>query len=403
MQYANITSAIKIVKKIGRGCYMAKTDIKSAFRIVPLNEDQYELTGVKFDGKYYIDRNLPQGASSSCKIFETISTAIEWIARNKLNITNIIHILDDFWIAEKSKLRCQYQLSKFKEFCEEAGIPLAEEKTIGPYQVIEFVGIELDSMKMCARLPDQKIEKCRLKLESVLGKEFTTLKEIQELAGILNFACSVIYPGKTFIRRMYNLMVGKKSQYSRIYISKEVKDDIKMWLEFLSQFNGYNLFMSDRWFSNYSLDLYTDSAKSLGYGGIMGNEWFYGEWDERGKEMDITTLEFYPIVVALNLWGGQLLNLNLNIHTDNLALVHIINNQTVKNNDKILSLLRAFVLTTMRLNLLIRAHHIPGKQNLLCDLLSRQQVNEFKRLAPHMSPEPNPVPVELSLQRLLMH
>ena len=75
---------------------MAKTDIKNAFRIVPLNKDQYKLTGVKFDGKYYIDLNLPQGASSSCKIFESISTAIEWIAKNKLNIPNIIHILDDF-------------------------------------------------------------------------------------------------------------------------------------------------------------------------------------------------------------------------------------------------------------------------------------------------------------------
>ena len=56
-----------------------------------------------------------------------------------------------------------------------------------------------------------------------------------------------------------------------------------MWLKFLSKFNGYNLFMSERWLSNKTLDLYTDSAKSCGFGGLMGNEWFYGEWDERAR------------------------------------------------------------------------------------------------------------------------
>ena len=88
VQYANITRAIKIVKQLGRGCYMAKTDIKSAFRIVPLNPDQYKLMGIKFNGKWYVDLCLAMGASSSCKIFEEISSAMEWVAKEKLNIYN---------------------------------------------------------------------------------------------------------------------------------------------------------------------------------------------------------------------------------------------------------------------------------------------------------------------------
>ena len=96
---------------------MAKTDIKSAFRIVPLNPDQYQLMGIKFNGKWYVDLCLAMGASSSCKIFEEISSAMEWVAKEKLNIPFIIHILDDFLIIAKGKRECRAQLDKFLEFC----------------------------------------------------------------------------------------------------------------------------------------------------------------------------------------------------------------------------------------------------------------------------------------------
>ena len=43
------------------------------------------------------------GCSSSCNIFETFSTALEWIAMNKLNASAVIHILDDFLFIAPSK------------------------------------------------------------------------------------------------------------------------------------------------------------------------------------------------------------------------------------------------------------------------------------------------------------
>lgn len=43
--------------------------------------------------------------ASLCKIFESSVSALEWIARHKLGISGILHILDDLLIFERDN-RC---------------------------------------------------------------------------------------------------------------------------------------------------------------------------------------------------------------------------------------------------------------------------------------------------------
>ena len=47
VHYATISDAIHILKKLGAGCFLAKTDIKSAFRIIPVHPLEYPLLGIK--------------------------------------------------------------------------------------------------------------------------------------------------------------------------------------------------------------------------------------------------------------------------------------------------------------------------------------------------------------------
>ena len=53
VQYARVSDAIKLIKRAGPGCYLAKTDIKSAFRIIPNHPNDYSLLGMKWRGLYY--------------------------------------------------------------------------------------------------------------------------------------------------------------------------------------------------------------------------------------------------------------------------------------------------------------------------------------------------------------
>ena len=42
-----LPSAIDVLKRTGAGCFMAKTDVKSVFRIIPIDPNDYPLLGVK--------------------------------------------------------------------------------------------------------------------------------------------------------------------------------------------------------------------------------------------------------------------------------------------------------------------------------------------------------------------
>lgn len=94
--YVGIQDAISYIKNLGKGCYMSKTDVQSAFRIMPIHHSDYHLLGFSWEGEYYYYKSVPFGASSSCSLFEATSKALEWIAINKLGCMAVVHILDDF-------------------------------------------------------------------------------------------------------------------------------------------------------------------------------------------------------------------------------------------------------------------------------------------------------------------
>ena len=118
------------------------------------------------------------GFSSSCQIFEDLSTVMEWFTKNNLQIPDIIHILDDLLIIDKSLDTCGTKLNRFLHYCHELGVPMAKEKTVHPAHVLTFAGIELDCLKHEARLPREKVDKCRDVIIQFLSHKKVTLKEL---------------------------------------------------------------------------------------------------------------------------------------------------------------------------------------------------------------------------------
>ena len=400
-QYARFDDAAKMLVSLGAHSLMSKTDIQEAFRLVPIHQLDHELLGICWDNRYYYDTCLPFGASSSCGIFERFSSGLQWIAQSKLALKFMLHILDDFLImGPANSPQCLSDLNSFLDLCSQIGVPIKASKTELPTTVLTFMGLILDSDLMEARLPLDKLDKLRSLLQAQSRRRKITLLELQSLIGLLNFCCSVVRPGRCFLRRLIDLTVGVARQSFRITLSRESRKDIAAWLYFTEQFNGRSLLLDSRWLNSDTLHLYTDAAGSFGYSAIFQSHWFYGAWSKTYSEMNITFKEMFPIVLAFEVWGVSLANKCISLHSDNMAVVHILNKQTSKDKN-IMFLVRRFVLSCMQHNILTRAVHIPGKLNTSADLLSRFQVKEFLLQSTAMDPYPTVIPSDIKAQYLI--
>ena len=83
---------------------------------------------------------------------------------------------------------------------------------------MSFAGIELDTVKIEARLPRGKLQKCIDLISAFLSRKKVTLKELQSLTGLLNFACFVVVPGRAFLRRLIDITLGVTRPYHLIRI-----------------------------------------------------------------------------------------------------------------------------------------------------------------------------------------
>ncbi|XP_061196003.1 uncharacterized protein LOC133204281 [Saccostrea echinata] len=353
--YSTIDDAAAIIAKLGRGAFLAKSDIKSAFRLLPVNSTDFDLLGYHFNDGFYYDKILPFGCKISFAIWDRFAGFLHWLIQDCSKNASILHYLDDFLFCGKELSICKNTLDTFLYLCNDLGVPIANEKTVYPTQVLTFLGIEFNTVEMIMRLPLVKIDEIKQKILDIMALKKVTLKQLQSLLGLLNFACRVIVPGRAFCRRLIDATIGLNKPHHHTRVTLEMKADLKVWLDFLQSFNGISVITEGIWVNNETLQLYTDSA-----GGRYGGLWYIFcrpiSWFVQGITRDMTFLELFPVHVAIELWKHQFSNNRILFYIDNMAVVHVINSTTSKSE---------------------RVMKIWGK---------------FRRLAPAADPWPTPLP-----------
>ena len=131
LHYITVDKAISAIKRFGRGDWLSKLDIEAAFRIIPVHPSQWHLLGMKWKGNYYFDKVLSMGGRSSPFIFDSVSSAIEWICTTNYFVAVLMHLLDDFLSVEPPHKE-PTALKLLMEILERSGVPLALHKIFGP-------------------------------------------------------------------------------------------------------------------------------------------------------------------------------------------------------------------------------------------------------------------------------
>ena len=194
MHYASMDDAVNTIRRLGRGTLLAKLDLKSAYRKIPVHSDDHALLGMRWEGKTYLDCALPFGLRSAPKVFSAVADALSW-AMVYEGIEDVLHYLDDFlFFGPPQSPHCQTAMRTALRVCDALDLPVAPEKVDGPSSYILFLGIGIDTKAMELRLPHDKLARLLHSLKGWQTRRACTKRELLSLIGVLQHAATIVRP-----------------------------------------------------------------------------------------------------------------------------------------------------------------------------------------------------------------
>ncbi len=396
MVYTTVYQVAARAMSLGRGTLLAKIDIKSAYRLVPICPRDRLYLGMQWKSAVYVDGMLPFGLRSAPKIFNALADGLEWCVREE-GVQHVFHYLDDFIVLGAAESpECSESLCSLKQTCRDLGVPLAEEKQDGPTSVITFLGIIIDTDKRELRLPTIKLQRLMEEVKLWLRKRSCTRRELESLIGTMQHACKVITPGRSFLRRVISLLNVAKRRHHHIRLNSEFKADLAWWHVFAAHWNGSSLLVSKE---SPQTTLTSDASGQWGCGAWHNTQWFQLAWDQRTQDWHIAAKELIPIVIAAVIWGAQWKGKRVLAQCDNTAVVAVLNTRYAKD-VVLMRILRCLFFVEAHFQFSLTSTHIPGVHNVLADDLSRNRLPSFLSHMPNANRTPSLLPTSL-LQWLL--
>ena len=367
LSFPNVDSLVEIVKQKGRGCLMFKRDLKRAYRQIQVDPKEINLLGYEFNSSYYFDVTLPMGLRSAAYICQRVTNALVYIF-NTRGYTGVNYI-DDLASAETPEI-AEEAYQWLGEILARIGILESLNKAVAPTTIMEFLGVQLNSILFTLSLSDRKMKELQETLSAWGKKKSATLNELQKLIGVLSYTATIIQEGRLFFSRILNFLKARYSSKKSEKIPAEVQKDIKWWQEFAPHFNGTRSFDNTQWLHPDCL-LHTDACLT-GVGGFMNGLYFRHEIPENVKQeaKNSNHCEIYAILVAVKAWYKQFEGKNIQIYCDNTSSVDILRSgrSACKFSQSVLREIRHW---SARYSFKIRGVHLPGVENVIVDALSR--------------------------------
>ena len=183
LSYISVDHIAAKAAQLGPGALLAKVDIESAYRLVPVNPHDRPLLAVQWEGQIFINTRLPFGLRSAAKIFNTITDTLQWYL-HQASILLIDHYLDDFVIIRLPLAsQCTDSLAILDRECTILGVPMTPHKWEGPTTRLPVLGIVIDTAAGELRLPDDKLERLQAQLQQWSDKAACTRKDLESLIG----------------------------------------------------------------------------------------------------------------------------------------------------------------------------------------------------------------------------
>lgn len=394
--WASLDNALRLVTP---GCWMARVDIRQYYRHIPIDPTDWPLVAFRwqFTGEAHpttlLDPYLQFGQRNAPEVAHRFTLAIVAIMRYR-GFSNLVGIVDDFLVVEETEEACRATWQALLQLLDELGFTanMKPGKTDPPAQLVKFVGVLIGSVQMQVRLCQQKLADISSRLAAVKQKRSVRCRDLQSLAGLLTWACRVVYGGRTFMRRLLDATSSAALPSHFIRLEAEARADLQWWAENLPAFNGRAVILAAQATTPAEFQTDAESTGSVGifmFGGYAGlTPAQQRAASQAGSNLPpgglhISVYETFAVLMAVRLFPEAFRDRHLRVRSDNTQTVAAINKGTCRGRESkvhMMCILRELFAQSVRLNFRLTASHLPGFQNALANALSRGQYDRFALL-----------------------
>lgn len=192
----------------------------------------------------------------------------------------VLAYLDDYAGTPLHHLQALQGYTDFMALMKDLGLKLAEHKCLPPSQRIEWLGFQVDTVKMTISVPTAKLEQVPKECSKWVNRKRANRKMIQSILGKLIYISACVNQGRKFVSRILDSLrsMGDKNW---TWVGLEFRKDLEWFQRYGASANGIHLYAFDR----PSIVIECDSS-TTGAGGNSGP--FCYSW----KYSDAHTKEF---------------------------------------------------------------------------------------------------------------
>ena len=105
LAYVSVDHLAETILALGKGCFVGKCDVKSAYRNIPVHPRDTGWLGMEWEGELFVDTALPFGLRSAPKIFTAVADAFQWIL-TQVGVQLVFHYIDNFAVVGRTEREC---------------------------------------------------------------------------------------------------------------------------------------------------------------------------------------------------------------------------------------------------------------------------------------------------------
>ena len=346
-----------------------KKDMSRAFRQLPLDAIDWSFLGVSWMGALFFDKAAVMGCRSAPYICQETTTAITRFMRVLSYI--IANYIDDFMSVD-TEVRAWAGFTVLGRLLRDLGVKEAEDKSCPPSDMVEFLGILFNLIKLTLHIPETKILEVKELLNKWTYKSHCRKSELQSIAGKLQFFSLVVRPGRPLITRIYD-EISICPEEGVHQISLEVEKDLLWWTKFLDLYNGTSIMWMAQ--THVAQTRFATDSSLTGMGGQAQGCFWFAEIPAHLQQEPIATLELWAVIVSLKKWAYKYRGGRFKIKCDNQVVVAILNSGRSHVHNLQCGLREVcYILATNECEMVVE--YIPTEENVIPDKLSRLQAHD---------------------------